>query len=100
LILYYPNIFYLLPERSPYLSSISQIWIVFYMAASAMLLVYEAFSIQIRFIQRQFILIISFVFSLTFLYFLYYGQDPGDIYQFYIAGSSIYYIKSVLSVPA
>lgn len=100
LFLYYPNIFYLLPERAPYLSSVSQVWIVGYIVVSVLLLVYEAYSIQIRFIRQQFVLIISFVLSLTILYILYFGQDPSEIYQFYIAGSSIYYIKSILSVPA
>src|SRR5699024_9477817 len=38
-------------------------------------------------------------FSILFLYLLYFGQDPIQIYQFYFWGHGIYYMNSTLSAP-
>lgn len=95
---YYPAIFYTYFEQSDLLSNFTKYWIFLYLLLSVILFIYEIFSIQINFIRSRFILISSFVFSLTFLYILYFGQKPDDIYQFYISGSSIYYIEVPLSI--
>lgn len=98
LICYYPTIFYAYFEHNNILNIFTNFWVLLYLIVSVLLFVYEILSIQIKFIRRRFILISSFVFSLTFLYILYFGQKPEDIYQFYISGSSIYYIETALSV--
>lgn len=100
LIVYYPDIYYLLPGEKLYLTVMTQVWIMSYIIVSGIMLIHEAVSIQIRFIRRQFVWIVLFVLSLTILYLLYFGQEPRDIYQFYSVGISTYYIRAAVSVPA
>ncbi|MBO1004376.1 sensor histidine kinase [Pseudogracilibacillus auburnensis] len=107
LLLYYPDIFRTITKNNLLFQSsivyFSFTWIVIYIAVSIFLFLYEAYSINMQFFRRQFILIITFIFSLTLLYLLYFEQDPAQVYQFYSSGfiwrNGIYYLKSVLSVP-
>ncbi|GHH97907.1 hypothetical protein AM1BK_14500 [Neobacillus kokaensis] len=71
-----------------------------YILVSILLLIIEAYSIQMKYFQQKFILIISFILSLSLLYLLYFGQDPSQVYQLYSYRNGIYYLDSVLSVPA
>lgn len=104
LILHYPGVFnYLTGTFAGYnkiVSDFSLIWVLLYMLFSVILLVVEAFSIQIKVFQSRFMVIIFFIFSILFLYLLYFGQNPIQIYQFYFWGYGIYYMDAVLSVPA
>lgn len=103
LILNFPSVFYALTDSYKYfesvLSNFSLVWILLYVLVSIILLIVEAFSIQIIYFKKRFIAIIFFVFSILFLYLLYFGQDPIQIYQFYFWGHGIYYMNSTLSAP-
>jgi signal transduction histidine kinase len=104
LILYYPTIFLFITNLNENLQRIitygAVFWIVSFITFSTFLLFYEAHSIVIRFFKKKFILITSFVMSLCIFYFLYFGQDPAQVYSFYSYENGIYYLKNVLSVPA
>ncbi|MEK5444009.1 ATP-binding protein [Fredinandcohnia sp. FSL W7-1320] len=104
LILYYPTIFFGITNLNENIQRIitygTVIWIVSFIIFSTFLLFYEAHSIVIRFFKKKFILITSFVMSLCIFYFLYFGQDPAQVYSFYSYENGIYYLKNVLSVPA
>ena len=58
-------------------------WIVAYLAAAVFLLVWELFSITMHFFRRQFLMLVVCLVSLAVLYFVYCGQDPGQVYSFY-----------------
>ena len=58
-------------------------WIVAYLAAAVFLLVWELFSITMHFFRRQFLMLVVCLVSLAVLYFIYCGQDPGQVYSFY-----------------
>lgn len=87
LFLYYPNIYRLLTKDNPkvqqYMSVGSLIWITAYLLISAALLLYEYKSITLKFCKRQFSQIMICLFALSGLYYLYYRQDPGQVYYFY-----------------
>lgn len=104
LILYYPTFFrYLNDVYENYTNIVSHFslaWVLLYILLSVSLLIVEVFSIQIKIFRSKFIVIIFFVISILFLYLLYFGQDPTQIYQFYYSGNGIYYMNAVLSVPA
>ncbi len=82
----------------------TNIWIVLYVVIAIALLLYEAYSINMKFFRQQFMLIITFILSLSGLYLLYFGQDPAQVYQFYLDNyiwkQGIYYMNATLSIPA
>lgn len=104
LVLYHPEVFHYFSDPAGnynlIVSNFSLMWVLLYVMVSFILLIVEAFSIQIRIFQSRFMIIIFFIFSITFLYLLYFGQNPIQIYQFYYWGNGIYYMDAVLSVPA
>ncbi|WHX26345.1 ATP-binding protein [Virgibacillus halodenitrificans] len=104
LVLYHPDIFHIYTSPTggynELVSDFSLIWVLIYVILAFLLLIVEAVSIQIRIFQSRFMVIILFIFSITFLYLLYFGQNPIQIYQFYYWGNGIYYMDAVLSVPA
>mgnify|MGYP001944028194 CR=1 FL=1 len=107
-VLYYPSVFRTITNNVSKIELVIMggtfVWIVLYIIISIIFLLYEAYSFKMRLFQRKFILIISFIFSITALYILYFAQDPIQVYQFYsykfIWTSGIYYMNSVLSIPA
>lgn len=103
LILYHPAVFRYFSDvfdsYNTIVSNFSLIWVLLYMLLSVIVLFVEAFSIQIKIFQSRFMVIIIFIFSILFLYLLYFGQDPIQIYQFYYWANGIYYMDAVLSVP-
>ncbi|WP_313893228.1 HAMP domain-containing sensor histidine kinase [Psychrobacillus sp.] len=102
LIIYYPSVFLYLTNIHEGFQQIIAIgtmgWIILYTILSIFLLVYEAYSIEMEFFRRKFILIVSFILSLILFYFLYFGQDPAQVYQFYASKTGIYYMNTVLSI--
>lgn len=58
-------------------------WIVAYLLLAVFLLVWELFSITMHFFRRQFLMLVVCLVSLAVLYFIYCGQDPGQVYSFY-----------------
>lgn len=87
LILYYPWVYRLLTLERPLVRIIlvygSLIWMTAYLVISAFLLLYEFKSITMKLCRRQFTLIMVCMFALSGLYYLYYRQDPGQVYHFY-----------------
>jgi len=87
LILYYPSIYRIITVNSPLVKVIlvyaSLSWITAYLIISAFLLLYEFKSITMKFCRRQFSQIMVCLFALTGIYYLYYRQDPGQVYHFY-----------------
>ena len=87
LVLYYPQIYrYLLEKINRFPEMVAEgtlIWITAYLAFSAFLLLYEFKSITIRFCKRQYSQIMIFLYALSWIYYLYYRQDSGQVYQFY-----------------
>ncbi|MHB8128126.1 MAG: ATP-binding protein [Mobilitalea sp.] len=108
LTIYYPKIFRTLTlgnnELQSFIVQLTNVWIVIYVLAAATLLIYEAYSINMKFFRRQFMLINTFILSLSVLYLLYFMQDPAQVYQFYrdnyIWKQGIYYMNATLSIPA
>lgn len=95
---YYPPVYDMYSNYSSIMRTVTNTWIICYILASCFLLIYELYSIQIRFIRKQFISIVLFILSLSFIYLLYFGQTPDEVYSFYNSTNGIYYIKSTLSV--
>ena len=62
---------------------ISYGWIIAYLLLSLFLLVYELFSIAMPFFRRQFLMLVACLAALALLYYIYCGQDPGQVYSFY-----------------
>ena len=62
---------------------ISYGWIIAYLLLSLFLLVYELFSIAMPFFRRQFFMLVACLAALALLYYIYCGQDPGQVYSFY-----------------
>ena len=58
-------------------------WITAYLLLSVFLLVWELLSITMPFFRRQFLMLVACLGSLAVLYFIYCGQDPGQVYSFY-----------------
>ncbi|MCH6267204.1 sensor histidine kinase [Neobacillus citreus] len=104
IILYHPVVFRLLTHDNEAWKQVIMLGInglfSMYLLVSIILLVIEAHSIQMNYFRRKFIWIISFILSLSLLYLLYFGQDPSQVYQLYSYKNGIYYLNSVLSVPA
>ena len=84
---YLPPVYHELLEVSPAWRAVSFYfsygWIVAYLAAAVFLLVWELFSITMHFFRRQFLMLVVCLVSLAVLYFIYCGQDPGQVYSFY-----------------
>ena len=85
--LYVPQVYSLLVDLIPgwraVLFYLSYGWIIVYLLISLFLLVYELFSITMPFFRRQFLMLVICLASLSVLYFVYCGQDPGQVYSFY-----------------
>lgn len=65
------------------ITSVNLFWIRIYILIAAILIVTELFSITMKFCRRQFLQIVAFMASMTFLYAIYCRQDPGQVYRFY-----------------
>ena len=87
LILYFPPVYRFLIWKCEWVqrmfASFCRGWIILYLIFAIALLFYELFSITLKFVRRQFILVALFLTSLTGIYTLYYSQDPGQVYRFY-----------------
>lgn len=105
LTLYFPGVFRFLTQHVPNIKVFiifgTYTWILVFVSIAVCLLLYEAYSIKLKFLQRQFIFIIAFVLSLTTLYLIYFLQEPIQVYEFYFYEYrwTKYYMNSVLSVP-
>ncbi len=87
LILYIPPLYRLLvsggEHTQRFFAVCSRFWINGYLILAIGLLLYELFSITFKFVRRQLVQVTLFLISLTGIYFLYYNQDPGQVYRFY-----------------
>lgn len=87
LVLYYPKLYRFLTLKNPMVSRIlgqgTLVWITLYLIISAFLLVYEYRAITMKFCRRQFSQIMVCLIALSGIYYLYYRQDPGQVYHFY-----------------
>jgi anti-sigma regulatory factor (Ser/Thr protein kinase) len=87
LILYFPWVYRLITLDRPFVRVIlvygSLTWMTAYLLISAFLLIYEFKSITMKFCRRQFTQIMVCMFALSGIYYLYYKQDPGQVYHFY-----------------
>ena len=87
LALYIPGVYRVLMAAVPGWRAImfymSYGWIIAYLLLSVALLCYELFSITMPFFRRQFMMLVACLASLALLYFIYCGQDPGQVYNFY-----------------
>lgn len=107
LILYWPQLYrtliVVLPWTKAALYYFSWLWAIGYVLLALILLAMEFFSISISFCRRQFVQIAVCLVSLSSLYLLYSGQDPGQVYSFYsydylwIRG--VGYLQYSLTVP-
>ena len=107
LILYWPQLYrtliVVLPWTKAALYYFSWLWAIGYVLLALILLAVEFFSISISFCRRQFVQIAVCLVSLSSLYLLYSGQDPGQVYSFYsydylwIRG--VGYLQYSLTVP-
>lgn len=89
LAIYYPNVYKGITVQNPglqdVLSEFSYFWILVYISIALILLIHEYFSIMMVFFRRQFRLIVVCMISISVMYLLYCGQDPGQVYQFHNA---------------
>lgn len=87
LIVYFPSLYQRLTAKYVILKNmlmeISNVWITLYLILAIVLLVWEFYSIKIKFSKRQFGQITMSMVSMAVLYILYYRQNPGQVYQFY-----------------
>ena len=107
LILYWPKLYRTLIAALPWTKAalyyFSWLWVIGYVVLSLVLLGVEYFSITIPFCRRQFAQVAVCLLSLSALYLLYSGQDPGQVYSFYsydylwIRG--VGYLQYSLTVP-
>ncbi len=107
LVLYWPKLYHRLVASFPWGQSalyyFSWLWVIGYVLLALLLLAIEFFSITIPFCRRQFAQIAVCLASLSALYLLYSGQDPGQVYSFYsydylwIRG--VGYLQYSLTVP-
>ncbi len=86
-LLYLPAVYHGMTELYPAWRAVcfyfSYGWIVVYLILAMFLLIWELFSITMPFFRRQFLMLVVCVASLSVLYFIYCGQDPGQVYSFY-----------------
>ena len=87
LILYFPALYRYLTECNALfqqiINKVTLFWMTVYIVISGVLLLLEFKSITMKFCKRQFAQILTCLLALTAIYFLYYQQDPGQIYRFY-----------------
>ena len=87
LVLYWPGVYRWLVAALPWTKAglyyFSGTWVIGYVLLALALLLYEFLSITIPFCRRQFAQIAVCLVSLSVLYLLYCGQDPGQVYSFY-----------------
>lgn len=87
LVVYYPHIYRMLVADNISIQKIvtygTSLWITAYLLIAVLLLLYEFKSITMKFCRRQFIQIMVSMFALSGIYYLYYRQDSGQVYQFY-----------------
>ena len=87
LVLYWPGVYRWLVDFGDgvrgWLYNFSYLWVVGYVCLALFLLGYEFFSITMSFSRRRFAQIMVCLVSLSALYLLYCGQDPGQVYRFY-----------------
>ncbi len=87
LVLYFPGIYRFITLNRPFIRIIlvygTLIWMTAYLLIAAFLLLYEFKSITMKFCKIQFIQIMVSLFALSGIYYLYYRQDPGQVYHFY-----------------
>lgn len=87
LMIYAPPLYRFLTKKQPLLqrviAGISLTWITTYLLLALLLLIWEYKSITMRFCRRQFGQIMVSMFALSGIYYLYYRQDPGQVYHFY-----------------
>lgn len=87
LVLYWPGVYRPLVDLGDgvrgLLYNFSYVWVVGYVCLALCLLGYEFFSITMAFSRRRFAQILVCLASLSALYLLYCGQDPGQVYRFY-----------------
>ena len=85
--LYLPPAYHALIELWPAWRAIvfyfSYGWVIAYLLFAVFLLVWELFSSTMHFFRRQFLMLVICLVSLAVLYFIYCGQDPGQVYSFY-----------------
>lgn len=101
LLVYEPRIYRLLTERNPNMAKLilyfSTLWISCYLIAAISIFLYEYISITKKFLRSQLSSILVSMLALTGIYFLYYTQDPGQVYRFYdytfSLGRSIGYLQ-------
>ena len=87
LAVYFPSVFYALadgrPEIQRVLVTVSRVWVLGYVIAAVLLLVYEAASITMPVCRQQYLPKCAMLVSMAVLYALYCPQDPAQIYLFY-----------------
>lgn len=101
LVIYEPHVYKLWIDKNlvyaKRMAEFSKIWITLYLVVALGLLLYEYFSITMKFCRTQFSSIMISMIALTGIYYLYYKQDPIQVYNFYDYtfswGSSIGYMQ-------
>ena len=87
MLLYIPLVYHefilLIPSWRAVVFYVSYGWIILYLLLALFLLGYELFSITMPFFRRQFLMLVLCLSVLSVLYFIYCGQDPGQVYSFY-----------------
>ncbi len=87
LILYYPRVYRFITLEKPSIQVIlvygSLLWMTAYLLISGFLLLNEFKSITMKFCKRQFSQIMVCLYALSGIYYLFYKQDPGQVYHFY-----------------
>ena len=87
LVLYFPYIYRMLtiknPDRSMFLGHFTVAWMTLYLLIAVFLLLYEFWTIKVKFCRRQFSYIMICLIALSGIYILFYLQDPGQVYHFY-----------------
>ena len=91
LILYYPKIFIILGNKNLEVMAITFtfIWIQLYLIISVILLILEYRAITIPYCKKQFRYILFFLLCMETMYWLYFRQDPIQVYRMY----ATYYMK-------
>lgn len=89
LVIYYPTLFLWIGKMSKKLQIFiingTIIWMMTYLFAALVLLIYEYRSITIPYCRKQFRYIMGFLICLGIMYGFYFRQDPIQVYQMYSA---------------
>lgn len=87
LVMYFPWVYRFITSDRPFIRIVlvygTLVWMTAYLLLSGFLLIYEFKSITMKFCRRQFTQIMVCLFALSGIYYLYYKQDPGQVYHFY-----------------